>query len=295
MRSEMMGSTRRKTVLFLGLAILLTMLLAVSMPQLEFKPGMPLPRLEEGQLVAVPVEAAPFVSISVPTFILVLIALLLTGTALVVVVQLLRGADLKLILSVLRQMLIVSIIIGCLVSTLMLLPGSVIDTPAQILIPTPTPQPVVTSPLGSAPPFLLWLVGVGLLAGTVLAAVWMFAPSRQAHPLELLGQEAERARQALVNGRGLKDVIVSCYRQMSLAMKHEKGIEREDFMTTGEFETVLESAGIPHEPVHQLTRLFEAVRYGQWQPNAVDEQQALQCLEAIMVHSRNAGGKHGYE
>lgn len=289
----MTGSTKRKTLLLLGLAILLTMLIAANLPQLEFQPGMPLPRLEEGQLVAVPVAAAPFVSISASTFILVLIALFLTGTALVVMVQLLRGADWKLILSILRQMLIVSILIGCLVSMIMLLPGSVIDTPPQILIPTPTPQPVVTSPLGPAPPLLLWLVVLGLLGITVLAAVWMFMPSRQAHPLELLGLEAERARQALVDGQGLKDVIVHCYRQMSLAMMQEKGIEREDYMTTGEFETVLESAGIPHEPVHQLTRLFEAVRYGHWQPGAEDEQYAIKSLEAIMVHTRNAGAKNG--
>ena len=290
----MTGSTKRKTLLLLGLVILLTMLIAANLPQLEFQPGMPLPRLEKGQLVALPIEAAPFVSISAPTFILVLMALLLTGTALVVAVQLVRGADWKLILSVLRYMLIIAMVIGCLLFMLILLPQSDIDTPAQILIPTPTPPPVVTSRLGSAPPFLLWLVGVGLLGITVLA-VWMFIPSRQARPLELLGLEAERARQALVDGVGLKDVIVNCYRQMSLAMKQEKGIEREDFMTTGEFETVLESAGIPHEPVHQLTRLFEAVRYGHWQPDSVDEQQALQCLEAIMVHSRNAGEKNGYE
>lgn len=288
----MTGSTKRRTLLLLGLAILLTMLIAANLPQLEFHPGMPLPRLEEGQLVAVPVAAAPFVSISVPTFILVLIALFLSVTALVVVVQLLRGADWKLIRSVLRHMLIVSIFIGCLVSMIMLLPGSVIDTPAQILIPTPAPQPVVTSPLGSAPPLILWLVGVGLLGITVLA-VWMFTPSRQAHPLELLGLEAERARQALVDGQALKDVIVHCYRQMSLAMKQEKGIEREDYMTTGEFETVLEYAGIPYEPVHQLTRLFEAVRYGHWQPGAEDEQHAIKSLEAIMVHTRNAGAKNG--
>ncbi|HSK66146.1 MAG TPA: hypothetical protein VK888_04395, partial [Anaerolineales bacterium] len=126
----MTGSTKRKTLLLLGLAIVLTMLIAANLPQLEFQPGMPLPRLEEGQLVAVPVAAAPFVSISASTFILVLIALFLSGTALVVVVQLLRGADWKLILSVLRQMLIISILIGCLVSMIMLLPGSVIDTPA---------------------------------------------------------------------------------------------------------------------------------------------------------------------
>jgi hypothetical protein len=61
-------------------------------------------------------------------------------------------------------------------------------------------------------------------------------------------------------------------------------------MTTGEFEILLETAGIPHEPIHQLTLLFDAVRYGHWQPNAVDEQKAIQCLEAIMLHSHDAGG-----
>ena len=153
-------------------------------------------------------------------------------------------------------------------------------------------QPVVTSPLGSAPPSLLWLVGIGLLIITVLVAMWMFTPVRQAGPLDLLGLEAERARQALISGVDLKDVIINCYRQMSLTMKQDQGIEREEFMTTGEFERVMESAGIPQEPIHLLTRLFEAVRYGHWQPDAVDEQQAIQCLEAIMVHSRNVREKN---
>jgi hypothetical protein len=288
----MTGSAKRNTILFLGLVILLTILLAANLQRIEFQPGMPLPRLEQGQLVAAPVEEAPFVSISAPTFILVLIALLLTGATLYAAYQLLRGVDWKLILHALRYVLIISMVIGCLVFMLLLFPGSNSNVPIEIPIPTLTPQPVVTSPLGSAPPFILWLVGIGLLVITVLVAVWVFRPSRQAHPLDLVGLEAERARQALLTGVDLKDVIVNCYRQMSLAMMQEQGIEREDFMTTREFETVLESAGIPHEPIHQLTRLFEAVRYGHWQPDAAEERQAIQCLEAIVAHSHSAGGKN---
>jgi hypothetical protein len=255
---------------------------------------MPLPRLEHGQLVAVPIAEAPSVSISAPRFILILIALVLTGATLYSAYQLLRGANWKLILYFLRYTLIIGVAIGCLVFMLMLFPGSNIDTPAEIPIPTMRSQPVVTSPLGSAPPSLLWLVGIGLLGITVLVAIRMFTPVRQAQPLELLGLEAERARQALISGVDMKDVIVNCYRQMSLTIKQDQGIEREEFMTTGEFETVMESVGIPQEPIHLLTRLFEAVRYGHWQPDAVDEQQAIQCLEAIMVHSRNAREKNGY-
>ena len=108
--------------------------------------------------------------------------------------------------------------------------------------------------------------------------------------MDLVGLEAEKARQALKTGVHLKDVIIHCYIQMSLALKQEQGIERKDFMTTGEFEDLLENAGVPHEPIHQLTGLFDAVRYGNWQPNPVDEQKAIQCLEAIMLYSRAAGG-----
>jgi hypothetical protein len=172
----------------------------------------------------------------------------------------------------------------------MLFPSSQIYTPVEV--PVSTPQPVVTSPLGSAPPALLWLVGIGLLLITVFVVRWIFTPSHPANPVDLVGLEAEKARRALQDGVHLKDVIIHCYTQMSLALKQEQGIERKDFMTTGEFEYLLETAGIPHEPIHQLTRLFDAVRYGNWQPNPIDEQNAIQCLEAIMLYSRDAGGVH---
>jgi hypothetical protein len=86
-------------------------------------------------------------------------------------------------------------------------------------------------------------------------------------------------------GSDLKDVIIKCYQQMSLALESERGLEREVYMTTTEFEKLLETAGIPYEPIHQLTQLFEAVRYGNWQPNHVDEQEAIRCLKTIMSYS----------
>ena len=105
------------------------------------------------------------------------------------------------------------------------------------------------------------------------------------------GLEAEKAWRALQTGLDLKDVIIKCYRQMGLALKEEQGIEREDFMTTGEFQHLLATAGVPYGPVHQLTRLFDAVRYGNWQPNPTDKHEAIQSLEAIMVYSRQNKGK----
>ena len=105
--------------------------------------------------------------------------------------------------------------------------------------------------------------------------------------------EAEKAWQALSTGSesDLKDVITTCYREMSRALKKERGIEREVSMTTGEFEELLEAAGIPHGPTHQLTRLFDAVRYGDWQPGFAEKQDAIQCLEAIMLYCREMRGE----
>jgi hypothetical protein len=158
-------------------------------------------------------------------------------------------------------------------------------------LPVLTPVPVVTSPLEPVPDPLLWLVGIGLLVSSLLVGLWIFTSSRRAHPLDLVAWEAEKARQALSTGAGLKDVIIHCYTQMSLAVKQERGVEREAFMTTGEFERVLTETGIPHEPIHQLTRLFEAVRYGNWQPSTAEQQKAIQCLDEIVFHSREAKGR----
>ena len=282
----MTGNSKRKTLTLLGLIILFTIMVAANLPQLELQPGMPLPRLEQGQLVTAPTGEESFISISMAKFIFVSIALILIGATLYSAYQMLRGADWKLVVDFLRYGLIISVIIGCLVFLILLFPNSGEYT-SPIVIPTSIPSPVVTAPLGSTPPSLLWLVGIGLLVITILVLRWVLTPSNQANPIDLVGIEAEKARQAIITGMDLKDVIINCYRQMSMALKQEQGIERKEFMTTGEFENLLQSVGMPPEPIHQLTRLFDAVRYGNWQPNAADEQMAIQSLVAIMVYSRN--------
>lgn len=284
----MTDNTKRKMLLLLGLTILMTMIMAATLPSLEFQPGMPLPRLEHGQVVAAPDQAVGAVSMKATNFVLMLLALVLTGAALYMLYQLFQGADWKLIIDFLRNALLISLGIAALVFLVMLFPNSANYTP--VVIPTARPEPLVTSPLGPTPPAILWAVGIGLLVVTVIVMVWVFKPSRQQNAMDMVGLEAKKARDALRTGAGLKDVIIHCYLHMSLALKQEQGIERKEFMTTGEFERLLETAGIPHEPIHQLTRLFDAVRYGNGPSNAADEQLAIQCLEAIMVYSRSAGG-----
>ena len=269
--------------------MLITMAIAASLPQLELQPGMPLPELNHGQVVAAPAaEEPPFPVISINQFAVILAILLFTGAILYWTYQLLRGATWKSASASLRSILIFAAILIGFLFMFMLLPRSSGNLPAEL--PPPTPEPVITSPLGSVPSPLLWLIGIGLFGISLLVGVWIFTSSRPARPIDLVGLEAEKAWRAISTGSDLKDVIITCYREMSLALKKGRGIEREASMTTREFETSLEAAGIPHEPIHQLTRLFDAVRYGDWQPGPAEKQKAIQCLEAIMFHARNAGG-----
>lgn len=283
----MTGRVKQQTLIWLGLVMIITAIIAASLPQLEFRPGMPLPRLENDQVVVAPVEAEPIEFISVNKFALVFFVILVAGSTLYVIYKLLRGADWKSLPAFLGPMLVIGLIVGGLVFLILWLSKS--ESSMVMELSLPTPEPLVTGPLGPVPPLLLWLVGLGLLATTILIGVWLFTSSRrQATIIDLVGLEAEKAWQKLKTGLDLKDVIIKCYRQMSLTLAEEQGLEREDFMTTREFENLLEAAGVPHAPIHQLTQLFEAVRYGNWQPNPVDEQKAIHCLEAIVLYSRAA-------
>ena len=59
-------------------------------------------------------------------------------------------------------------------------------------------------------------------------------------------------------------------------------------MTTREFEDSLTRAGVPAESVRELTRLFEAVRYGWSSPGPEEGERAIRCLEAIVGSCRDA-------
>jgi hypothetical protein len=285
----MTGSVQHRTLIFLGMVLVITVMIAASLPQLDLKPGLPLPRLENSSLVIPPAESRPVESISINRFIIITF-LLLAGSAFVYVFyKLMRGAEWMNLATYFRPMLVICLIAAGILFMIMLLPRSTV--PVELALPMPTPAPVVTSPLGPVPSGVLWLVGIGLLVTGGLIVYWIIrSNNNQKTTVARVGLEAEKAWQELKIGLGLKDVIIKCYRQMSLALEKERGIEREVFMTTGEFEDLLEAEGVPHEPIHQLTRLFETARYGNWQPNKADETQAIHCLEAIMLFSRESQG-----
>jgi hypothetical protein len=132
----------------------------------------------------------------------------------------------------------------------------------------------------------MWLVWIGLAIVLILLAVgailWRSGQTGRGDPVRL---EAQRAVEALKTGLDLRNVILRCYEQMSLALQREQDIKREEAMTAREFERLLQARGIPREPVHQLTLLFEVARYGHRLLAPEDEQKAYECLNAIVRYS----------
>jgi hypothetical protein len=182
---EMISSTKHKALIFLGLVMLVTVIIAASLPQLELQPGMPLPRLENDQVVLAPIEEEPLMAISISEFFKVLFALALAGSILYVIYKMIKSSHWKDIGFYIQPIMVVSLIAAIVIFLIMLLPKTQNDLPMEM--PLPTDTPLVTSPLGPVPVALYWLVGIGLLVSSVLLGIWIFTPSPSATTIERIG------------------------------------------------------------------------------------------------------------
>jgi hypothetical protein len=161
-------------------------------------------------------------------------------------------------------------------------------------------QPLTEAPL-TAPPVQFvadppaWLVlatslALALLVSAILVGVVWFLRHRAERPvgsLEQLAHEAEEALELLRAGGDIKDTVMRCYAEMSRTLDRERGIVRLGSMTPREFEGRLAGMGLPGEPVRQLTRLFEQVRYGAKVADEREEELALICLTDIVEACRS--------
>ena len=69
---------------------------------------------------------------------------------------------------------------------------------------------------------------------------------------------------------------------------HIRQLQREIAMTPHEFAVRLEQAGLPGDAVTRLTRLFEAVRYGDRKSGPKDINEAVSCLKTILRYCGEA-------
>lgn len=124
------------------------------------------------------------------------------------------------------------------------------------------------------------LVAVGFLA-LVLWVVWR-SRRKKDHTLERIAEDVQAALDELQSGGDLRNVVIRCYSDMVQALREKRGVHRNSFLTPREFEDTLRSLGFPLEPVHQLTGLFEAVRYGRKPVTRREELVAKDSLTAIL-------------
>jgi hypothetical protein len=166
-----------------------------------------------------------------------------------------------------------------------------LEPPSTIVLPDA--QAPVVEVAGPPSPTLVWVSTGGialLIAGLVVAGAWILWRRRRAKPggLARLAVEARSALDALSAGAKVEDVVLRSYFEMARIIEQERGVVRAGAMTPREFEAQLKALGLPAEDVEQLTRLFEAVRYGRWVAGEQEKRQAMACLTAIAESSRSA-------
>ncbi len=145
---------------------------------------------------------------------------------------------------------------------------------------TPGPIPEIST---NIPEWFSFSFSLAIFVLVILGAWWfLHRRKKTANPLEQVAQEAQFALEDLQSGADLRNVILRCYYDMGQAVRSQRGIRRSRDMTAREFETRLIDLGLPSESVHQLTRLFESVRYGDKTPSETTERQAMACLKAIV-------------
>jgi hypothetical protein len=276
-------------LLFSGLAIVAMVFLAIGLSDLQFLPGRSLPRRgEASELLGVFFRPIPGSEILGYLFMgFYYFALLLLPFA---IIYFIISPDLR------RRVLRGLGMLLWLVAILLMIRARP-DIFSQLqLVSEATPQAdEITIPVvefaSSFPPWLVTVSTVGLAAATAAAlvgAIWYVwrRSQKPATPLQQLAQEAQVALDALGAGASVHDTVMRCYFEMSRTLSQQRGLRRAEAMTPREFEEELKTAGLPAPHIEQLTRLFEAVRYGARVADQAEERQAVACLTAIVEASK---------
>jgi hypothetical protein len=127
-----------------------------------------------------------------------------------------------------------------------------------------------------------------LIAGIVIFIISRLRKDRTPKsPFESLATRAESAAESLRKGGDFRDTILRCYADMNRIAREHRGLQREESLTAREFKDYLVKAGLPEAPVHDLTALFEEVRYGHKTYSDQEAQRAVNSLQAIATACRS--------
>jgi len=275
-------------VFSLGIAIVAMLLLSTGISGLGFLPGRPF-SLEANPLFEME-QTPPLPGQDVFLFILRVVYFLVLALLPVLIIWLIISPEArKALLKQLLRLLPIFIILYLAINRLRGILGTAVEPTVQGPA-SPTEGLAGSSPTDTfAASPSQWLVfvatlGVALLLTVLVVGIaWsVWRRRRLRHPLERLAQEAQNALDALWAGGDLRNIVIRCYLEMNRVVSQQRGIRRDEDMTPREFESYLQEKGLPGEPVRQLTRLFEEVRYGTLVPGENEKRQAVASLTAIV-------------
>jgi hypothetical protein len=284
----MTKSTKRWALLFLGFTIVAMLLLSVSLPSLRFQPGQPF-SLGNSQPPPGVTSGLEMPSDFFLIFIRGLLALVLLIVPVYIIFHLLTPEGRRKLLGDL-------VVILLFFAAAEFLSRLSREAPIPQQQPSgeqggltlPTPGPIAAFTAQSTPALeIAVIIAIALIFAIGIGVLYWYYRRRQeqnfeATPLEQLANEAQQAVDALMAGEDIKDIVIRSYIQMSRVLWQEREIKRDEVMTPHEFEESLVKKGLPYDPVHQLTRLFEEARYGAKQPGRLEEQRAIDCLSTIV-------------
>ena len=274
---------------FFGLAVLALVLLASSLSKLDFQPGTLFDRDTTHEITRLFGQFGAYRGVwlvcvaIIPIFFFVFTLMKQSRY------QPLRTARRNSTIVVLVQLILFAV-------AFILIRRRLMDHPVNFMTPKGSQPPAILNftevdklPVNISE-WLAFIAGFIILFGICLWIGWVVWKHRKPlYSLDRLAEKALNALEDLEGGGDLRNVILLCYFEMTQAVELHRGVKRSQGMTPREFEIRLVNLGIPVEPVQQLTRLFEDVRYGAKELGSKSERQARSCLTAIASACKGEG------
>ncbi len=288
---------KEKRAIFITLVLfaVCSILLSAGLSQLTLKAGRPFPVNWSGPPAKEDEDDQLFRWNVPPAAILIIIFF---PVAVLITVFIIRSAKKSNEKSIALKAIVISLVVlaGFIIAGLLLiqLNFAMADTPKQeeeIISDSAYSSSLHVSPV---PEFVLWIAASVLtgLAGLLVFRL-VFQNRKRTQLSDIIEMETADAREAVRSGRNLKEIILGYYYRMCEILNKEQNIRRQSGMTVTEFEYQLEVAGAPAAPVKALTVLFEAARYGNWNPGKVEEETAFRCFDEIVDYFRSADRECG--
>ncbi|HVN52684.1 MAG TPA: DUF4129 domain-containing protein [Anaerolineaceae bacterium] len=281
-------------LLFFTLLLAATFLLAAGLDQLRLGPGTPFSLAIQSRSPA-PGEPAHLTTAALLNLIRGLIILGIVLLPIYITIHLLTPQGRKKLLKEIVFLTLLLIAINNLPNNQeQAVPGGPTEggPPTFPAVPAAGPLAIYTA---QTPPWANYLLIVAIASlitlGFVLWVRWRsrrrsFEIDDRPTSLEKILLQAETALTALRSGEDFRNAVLRCYAEMARILSEERQLTRDRAMTPLEFEAFLIAEGLPEPPIHELTRLFEAVRYGANPPGKDEEQLAVRSLSEIIAACR---------